>query len=82
MTETLLGIIAAELGAIFFAMVAIFGMETYSLYLRSKEQDKPNQLRILTKEELIANGIDPNEFMNGNAPKVNSIPTAAHGEYL
>jgi hypothetical protein len=81
MTETLLIILAIELGAIFFAMVGIFALETYALYQRSKEDRMGHGgLHIMTREEALAHGLNPKEFMNG--AKIEPLPVAAIGQYL
>ncbi len=81
MNETLLTILAIELGAIFFAMVGIFALETYTLFLRSKEDHAGHGgLRVVSPEELIAHGLNPKDFING--AKIESIPVAASGQYL
>lgn len=84
MTETLITILAIELGVIIFAMTCIFALETWAMILRSREQThnhSEGRLRILSPEELMERGIDPRQFGNPGKP-VETIPTAVSGQYL
>lgn len=83
MTDTLLTVLAIELGAILFAMVGIFALETWAMILRAREQNHNHgggSLRILSPEELIERGFDPRQF--SNPPKPVEPVSAQAGQYL
>jgi len=82
MQETLLAILAIELGFILFAMVGIFGLDTYAIHQRNKAEGGNRTLRILTPEELIAHGMDPKEFMNPVSVKPPTTVDTQSGQYL
>ena len=81
MTDTLLVILAIELGLILLAMVGIFGLDTYAIFQRNKSEGT-RTLRILTPEELIAHGMDPKDFMNPAVKAPGAVEAKASGQYL
>lgn len=82
MTETLLVILAIELGLILFAMVGIFGLDTFAIFQRNQSEGT-RTLRLMTPEELVAHGMDPKEFMNASTAKApGAVEAASSGQYL
>ena len=54
MQETLLAIIAAELGLVLVGVVGFFGLEVYALHMARKTP----KLQLLTRDELAAHGVN------------------------
>lgn len=82
MTDTLLVILAIELGFILLAMVGIFGLDTFAIFQRNRAESGGNRtMRIMTPEELIAAGLNPKDFMNPTAEVPGAVKAAA-GQYL
>ena len=84
MTDIFLGIIAAELGFMVMCVVGIFTLDTFAIFQRNRADKCVNgTLRVLTPEEMIANGLDPKNFMNPTSSAPGAVGAqVGSGQYL